>query len=282
MRKLWIILTTIVLGTLSASATFAQETCIAASQSNGEVASGTVLTWSSAFHCENVPDEGAYQFTVTVTNTDSAEAVSINEMALSHTTPRPRGQSPQATAVITGLPIVLAPGESQSFDVSGSYTLVETDEGNKANLHFRASGLVIDASEPFHLGINVMLRGEEAVESGGDNDGGPVGPPDWVPGPPPGAGGGDDDDDADDDPPDWVPGPPPWAGGGDDDDNGPPDWVPGPPPWAGGGDDDDNGPPDWVPGPPPWAGGGDDDDDGPPEWVPGPPPGGGPPAGRGG
>lgn len=233
----------------------AQETCIATEQTTEEVLPGITITWDSAFHCGDAPDEGSYEFAVTISNdADSADAIIIDALTLTHTTPRPRGQAPDASADASDLPVVIVPGESQSFTVSGTYTLVVTGASKKANLHFRASGYG-PSVEPFYLGLNAMLRGVGADEPGDDNVGGP---PSWV------TPGG---------PPSWVPGPPPWAGEDDDDDDdggappvtpGPPAGVPGPPPWSGGDDDDD-----------------DDDDAGPPSWVPGPPPGVGRP-GRGG
>ena len=55
-----------------------------------------------------------------------------------------------------GLPVTVAPGETESFTVSGTYELVQTDEGDKANLHLVATG---SAGGRFTLGINVHLRG---------------------------------------------------------------------------------------------------------------------------
>jgi hypothetical protein len=121
---------------------------------------------------------------VRVTNAaTSDEAVRIDGLRLSHTTPRPRGQAPSADATASGLPLVLAPGESDSFQVSGSYQLVQTDEGAKTNLHLRASGRGLESGLPFQLGINVHLRGPGAVESGSDTGGSATpggGPPPWA------------------------------------------------------------------------------------------------------
>ncbi|GBD15736.1 hypothetical protein HRbin26_00629 [bacterium HR26] len=139
----------------------AQDTqaCDPIEQSTEEVLPGIVLTWDSAFLCADAPDEGSYEFTVTVANSaDSAEAISIDDLALTHTTPRPRGQAPGANGEATGLPLPLVPGETASFTVSGTYELVQTDEGKKANLHFRASGHGVSSSEPFELGINAHVR----------------------------------------------------------------------------------------------------------------------------
>ena len=97
--------------------------------------------------------------TVTVANSaESAEAVSIDDLVLAHTTPRPRGQAPDASGEATGLPLALAPGQTASFTASGTYELVQTDEGKKANLHFRASGHGASSGEPFELGINAHFR----------------------------------------------------------------------------------------------------------------------------
>jgi hypothetical protein len=239
MRKIAILIITVALLAMGASGAFAQQqSCLVTQQSTEETLPGITVTWDSSFLCENAPAEGTYTFAATIANAGgSAEVVVMNAMTLTHTTPRPRGQTPQATADAAGLPITVAPGESKTFNVSGTYTLVTTGEGQKANLHFRASGYG-PMVEPFHLGINVRLRGSGVIEPGDDDE--PGEPPPWAPGPPP-----------------WTPGPPPWAGdaGGDDVDHGPPANLPGPPPWAGN-DDEENGagPPPWVPGPPPGAG----------------------------
>ncbi len=133
--------------------------CEPIEQSTEEVLLGVVLTWDSAFLCADAPDEGSYEFTVTVANSaESAQAVSIDALALTHTTPRPRGQAPDASGEATGLPLTMAPGETAGFTVSGTYELVATDEGKKANLHFRASGHGVSSGEPFQVGINAHVR----------------------------------------------------------------------------------------------------------------------------
>jgi hypothetical protein len=122
------------------------------------------LTWDSSFRCENAPQSGNYAITVEVTNAaDSNQAVTIDALQLSHTTPRPRGRAPSGSAAASSLPITVNPGETASFSVSGSYTLVATDEGDKANLHLHALGSSA-SGQPFQLGINVQLRGPGAVE----------------------------------------------------------------------------------------------------------------------
>ena len=209
--------------------------CLAGEPKTAEIQEGITLTWDSSFHCMEVPQTGEYAVTVTLQNVaTSQETVLIETLGLFHTTPRPRGNVPSATAMPSGLPLTLAPGESGSVEVRGAYELVQTGDGYKANLHLRASGFVAATNDVIHLGINVMLRGEGYVE---DDNG---------------------------EPPSWAPGPPPWAGMGDDEDGeiedgGPPSWAPGPPPWAGEEDgeadeSEDGGPPSWVPGPPPWIG----------------------------
>jgi hypothetical protein len=142
-----------------------QENCSVDDTSTQEVLPGVILTWDSSFRCEDAPDEGTYQITVQVANdAGSSEAVRIDDLILSHTTPRPRGQAPDATAEPEGLPITVDPGETESFTVSGSYELVETDEGKKANLHLLALGEGVDSGEEFELGINVHLRAPGATE----------------------------------------------------------------------------------------------------------------------
>jgi len=163
----------------------ATQTCSVFDGSREQVAPGVTLTYDSAFLCEDAPSQERYTFTATVTNEgSSASSVTLDELELRLTTPRPRGASPDASGEASGLPLTLAPGESGSFTVSGSYELVSTDEGDKANLHFRARGT---ASEPFNLGLNAHLRGSRAEEDdndGGDGEGppsgGPGGPPPWA------------------------------------------------------------------------------------------------------
>ena len=159
--------------------TTGQQLCQVQDQSTEEVLPGVVLAWDSAFLCSDIPGEGEYEISVTVANdAGSNEAVVIEALALTHTTPRPRGQAPQATAGATGLPVTLNPGESMSFTVSGAYELAQTDEGQKANLHLQAGGHVVDSGDPFQLGINVHLRGAGVTEP----EDGEGGPPPWVPG----------------------------------------------------------------------------------------------------
>jgi hypothetical protein len=145
---------------------FAQtQTCSPVDQSTEEVLPGVTLTYDSSFLCTDAPDTGSYSVTVTVSNAaSSSEAVRIESLELSHTTPRPRGRAPSASADASGLPLTIAPGESASFTVSGSYQLVTTDEGKKANLHLRANGVGVSTNLPFQLGINVLLRGLGATE----------------------------------------------------------------------------------------------------------------------
>jgi hypothetical protein len=143
----------------------AQEVCPVDDTSTQEVLPGVILTWESSFRCDDAPDEGTYEITVQVSNdAGSSEAVRIDDLILSHTTPRPRGQTPRATAEPQGLPITVEPGETESFTVSGTYELVETDEGEKANLHLLALGEGTDSGQEFELGINVHLRGPGAAE----------------------------------------------------------------------------------------------------------------------
>jgi hypothetical protein len=128
-------------------------------ESTGEVLPGMTLTWGSSFLRADAGAEGGYDFTVDVANhAGSAATVTIEGLTLVMTTPTPRGQAPDATGEAAGLPITVSPGETASFGVSGTYELVETDEGGKANLHFRARGHGQAGDEPFELGINAHFR----------------------------------------------------------------------------------------------------------------------------
>ena len=247
----------VALALLPAPAGAQTATCEVLATSTEQVAPGVTLTYDSSFWCTDAPPSGDYGITVRVANeASSSQAATISDAALSHTSPRPGGSGPQASASASGLPLPLAPGEQGSFQVGGSYELVATDEGDKANLHLRASGRSA-AGEAFALGINVHLRGTGATE--GDDDGPPPRPEGGPPGRPgsgslPGSAG------------EALEGARKWAGSGAAgatlgeageraSGTGPPGWAPGPPPWAGNDDEgEDEGPPSWAPGPPPWAG----------------------------
>ncbi|MGH8875256.1 MAG: hypothetical protein ACRDVM_08410, partial [Acidimicrobiia bacterium] len=157
------------LGGWMVPAALAQETCTVFDSETEEVVPGITLNWDSSFLCENAPENGTYTFTVTVTAVSGS--ADIGDLVLNHTTPQPGGSGPDATITsVDGLP-----GTTDvTFTVTGTYELVETDEGRKANLHFHATGTA--DGQPFNLGINAHLRGEGAVEDG-DGDG----PPDDVP-----------------------------------------------------------------------------------------------------
>lgn len=286
--------------------------CEPGEMNSEQVSSGVTLTWVGAYYCLDAHDAGSYNLTVEFTNeADSTESVTIDNLTLFNTSPRPFNQGPEANGSSGDLPITVAPGETGNFNVHGDYELIETDEGKKANLNFRVGGSVDD--EPLALGLNVLIRAEgvELEEDGsGPPEGVPPGPPEDTP--------SDDGSDEEGGPPDWVPGPPPWAGGEEDDEgDGPPEGVPGgppadipaeqeedsieglqkqlpsstsgalqegdigPPPGVPPGPpagvpadidgDEDNGPPEGVEGPPDWAGN-HDDNDGPPINIPTGPP----------
>lgn len=142
-----------------------RQQCELVDTSTEEAIPGVTLTWTSSFRCANAPDAGTYQIEVTVENSASSdEAVTINDLILRGATPRPRGRGPDATATASGLPLTIDAGESGSFSVSGTYELVRTDEGKKANVHLSALGEGASSGLEFELGINVLLRAPGATE----------------------------------------------------------------------------------------------------------------------
>ncbi|HRP96652.1 MAG TPA: hypothetical protein PL143_10405 [Rhodocyclaceae bacterium] len=152
---------------MAATPAFAAQVCSLTDQSTKEILPGVIVTWDSSFHCFNAPESGEYMITVRVSNAESSvEAVTVETLRLRHTTPRPRGRAPAATASAepAGLPITVDPGSTEGFAVMGEYELVRTDEGMKANLHLAADGFGDASLLPFSLGINVHLRGEGATE----------------------------------------------------------------------------------------------------------------------
>lgn len=128
-------------------------------ESAEEVLDRVWVAWDSSFLCANAADVGSYEFTVRVRNaTRSTQAVRVEELVLTHTSPRPRGTAPRATATAAGLPLVVEPGASGSFTVNGTYELVSTDEGKKANLHLQVRGRGVGSGELFALGVNAQFR----------------------------------------------------------------------------------------------------------------------------
>ncbi|MGH7558025.1 MAG: hypothetical protein ACREMD_09700 [Gemmatimonadota bacterium] len=121
---------------------------------------GVTLTFDGSFLCADAPDQDSYAFTVRIQNgPESAEAVRIEDAVLSKTTPRPRGQAPDGSLDgVDGLPLTLEPGESGTFTVRGNYELVQTDEGEKANLHFAARGTGLESGDAFSFHFNAHFR----------------------------------------------------------------------------------------------------------------------------
>ncbi|HVL53402.1 MAG TPA: hypothetical protein VM344_04005 [Vitreimonas sp.] len=257
-------------------------TCEAVGASTGQVADGAILSYDSSFACTDAAASGTWSITVSVANlAESTTGVELTELTLWRTSPQPGGVGPDASLASDTLPLALAVDANGTFDASGAYELVTTDDGDKATLHLRLAG-VTDDDEPFQLGINVQVLGPGLEpDLGGDNDengengenGDAGGRPEWVPGPPPwviemlrsifttGFPWGTDD---------FPPrlGPENGENGENGNAEGRPTWVPGPPPWApvpahagagNGGDggdadesEEDAGPPGFVrPGGPP-------------------------------
>ncbi len=262
----------------------ATPTCTVADSATEDVAEGVTLTYDSSFTCPDAADNGTWAITVAVANAaDSTTGITLEEARLSHTTPLPTGEAPDASVTGGGLPLSLAAGADGTFDADGDYELSHPGDDSKVNLHVRVDG-VTDDDERFTLGILVQVLGPGTdpdldQEEGDGGAGVDSGRPDWVPGPPP-----------------WViemlreifPGAFPWGTdtfpprveadspdeGANEGSNqggaleaGPPTWLELPPP-ASGADGGTGGPPDWVSpgGPPAWApaGGAGDEDRRPP------------------
>lgn len=232
-----------------------------------EVTDDVTLAYDADFACTDAAASGTWSISVTVENQSETD-VSIDSISLSHTSP-PFGDEDSSTADAgDSLPLTVDVGETGTFEVGGTYALVDTADGSLVNLHLQAAGTTLDdESAPFVLGINVHVLGP-GVELDEDENG--EGRPSWVPGPPPwvidllmaiftdgfpwgtdtfppGDDAAESGTDADAGPPAGLQLPPQAAGGGGDadetgDDDGPPSWVrPG-------------GPPAEVPGPPEGAG----------------------------
>ena len=142
----------------------AEQTCVATDQSTEQILPGVTLQWDSSFLCANAPDSDTYKFEVRVTRIGGGESVTIEQMLLTHKTPRPRGRTPAGSKTGDTLPSTVAAGESKTFLTTGTYVLVVTDEGKKANHHYRAAGAGDATDRPFFLGINVRFRAPGVAE----------------------------------------------------------------------------------------------------------------------
>ena len=155
-----------------------EEVCLSEGQSTEEVLPGVTLTWDSALRCLNAPVQGQYAFTVTLAaDSGNGTSVVIDDVALTHTTPRPLGQAPTADIdATTGLSLTLAADGQGAFSVTGSYEMVITGATQKANLHFCATGRDPSSGELFYLGLNTFLRDGDDGDDGSGN-GAPPTPP---------------------------------------------------------------------------------------------------------
>jgi hypothetical protein len=174
MRRIWLAGLAIpaaglvMLAVLAAPTQAQAQRCENVDASTETVVSGVTVTYDSSFLCADAARQGEYAVTVAVANHAGIdEAVTVERVELSHTTPRPRGgDGPNASATAEGLPVTVAAGETARFDVRGTYELVTTDEGDKATLHLRALGVGDRSDEGFVLGVNVHLRAAGATEDG--------------------------------------------------------------------------------------------------------------------
>lgn len=98
----------------------AEQTCAAIAQSAKEVAPGVVIQWDSLFLCADAPDADTYKIEVRVWHNGGAGSATIEQMLLTHKTPRPRGRTPGGEITGTTLPVTVAPGGNTSFIVSGT------------------------------------------------------------------------------------------------------------------------------------------------------------------
>lgn len=145
-----------ILAAAFATVATAEQTCVAISQSAKEVAPGVVVQWDSSFLCANAPDADTYKIEVRVWHNGGAGSATIEQLLLTHKTPRPRGRTPGGMKTGETLPLTVSPGDETSFVANGTYILADTDEGKKANHHYQATGVSSEAT--FSLGINVRFR----------------------------------------------------------------------------------------------------------------------------
>jgi hypothetical protein len=136
--------------------------------SHEQVSTGITLTWDSSFHCIDAPSPGTFALTVSLAYSgDAASAVQINGVRLTHTTPKPFGQSPPATATAAiSLPLVLTVGVASELVIGGSYELAPTGNSGRINLHLCLEGQT-QSGQTFTAAVNGHIRGANNVAASG-------------------------------------------------------------------------------------------------------------------
>jgi hypothetical protein len=130
-------------------------------QSRENVLPDVVIIWDSSFHCIEADEQGTYGFTATLSYEGPVDtSILLDEIRLTHTTPRPMGEAPEATANVEGLPLLLT-ADGTEVTVTGEYELATPGAARLANLHFCAEGQVQESGTPFALGLNAHLRGSK-------------------------------------------------------------------------------------------------------------------------
>ena len=145
-----------ILAAAFATVATAEQTCVAISQSAEEVAPGVVVQWDSSFLCANAPDADTYKIEVRVWHNGGTGSATIEQLLLTHKTPRPHVRTPGGMKTGDTLPLTVSRGDATPFVANGTYVLADTDEGKKANHHYHATGVSGEAT--FSLGINVRFR----------------------------------------------------------------------------------------------------------------------------
>jgi hypothetical protein len=137
----------------------AEQTCIPLSIAAYQAAPTVKVQWENTFLCAGAPDSDTYRIVVRVWHASGTESAAFQQMVLTHKTPRARGRIPGGMKTGDTLPVNVSPSVmEQTFTVTGTYVLAETDEGKKANHHYILSGVAGAAGAPFSVPVNIKFR----------------------------------------------------------------------------------------------------------------------------
>ena len=126
--------------------------------------SGATITWDSSFRCIEAAEEGTYAFTINIAlSGGDSSGVTLNEVQIRHTSPRPQSVGPEASVEPLAAPVAIPGDGNEMIEVRGAYKLVRTGAIQHANLHFCLVGTEAANGEPFSLGFSAHLRGDKVI-----------------------------------------------------------------------------------------------------------------------
>lgn len=117
-----------------------------------EAAPGATLTWDALLLCNDAEPAGEFTFQVSVANSEESSAtVTLSDLEALFFFPE------DAAGATGDFPLIIAPGESASFSVTGTFSLTGDEQLSLANLAFQAIGMT-DAGAPVHVPFFALFR----------------------------------------------------------------------------------------------------------------------------